>query len=110
MLRITAITCLILSLLCPFVCIAETAEERTDSGRTCDDVCEAMAFGAVIARADAGPISPLDLAPSFEGHYTSGFLTLRLDLLSLSPVGAREPAGWQGDAGRRHALLQTFLF
>ena len=108
--RMTAITCLILSLLCPFLCAAETAEECTTHGQTCGNVCEAMAVGAIVNRASDGPIAVLDHAPSFERQIPPGLLD-RGFAFRVSPIGgADKRARWPGPEPRRCALLQAFLF
>ncbi len=110
MTRIAAAICLALTLLCPVLCLAETAEEWAVDGQTCGDVCDAVSIGAVIDKAENGPASPLDLTPAFAAYLPLDFLTSGFHFLPLSALRGGKPAKLPPIATRRQALLQTFLF
>ncbi|MDG3004858.1 hypothetical protein [Paludisphaera mucosa] len=106
--RLASILCILLILLCPFVCMTTTAAEEAGLDRDCDEVCEVIAVGAVVGRLDGdaaaqNPSTWLDVLPS-------PFLLAspaRPSSFAIVEGGSARPPS---TAMRRQALLQTFLF
>ncbi|WP_422930297.1 hypothetical protein [Singulisphaera sp. PoT] len=106
--RLIAFICLALALLCPVLCIAETAEDRC--GPADGEVCEAMAVGAVITVSNDGLVSLHALAPSLDGVLPVAISPPASLVLWSSTRCDRTPRGLPPNAARRQALLQRFLF
>jgi len=105
--RLVALVCLVLALLCPVVCLAETAGEGTAS---CGEVCEAMAVGAVVTDLSEGLASHHHLPLSMDGLVpfapTSSASLLGLPCTEYNPRTQIPPR----KASQRQSLLQSFLF
>jgi hypothetical protein len=109
MIRVTVILCFTLTLLCPVFCLAEGDGECSPYAQADGDNCEAMTFGAVLEKTEAGAASADQLLPSFDGPLTpesAAFGSYRR--LNLSPR-CRWHSPLPSVAKRRRALLQTFL-
>jgi hypothetical protein len=113
MIRVTALICFVLSLLCPVFCLAKTAGagECSDCTQSTGENCEAMSVGAVVEKSDHHT--------QFQDHALPSFFDEPFSPADSAP-GSRDSlwsASWNRDhakapptAARRHALLQSFLF
>jgi hypothetical protein len=110
MTRIAASICLALTLLCPVLCLANTADECSAHASLDGENCEAMSIGALVEKTNIGVSSPDQYLPALDGLVSSALAVL--DSASGLRLAARhrEQAKPPLAAARRHALLQTFLF
>jgi hypothetical protein len=109
MIRIAAILCFSLTLLCPIFCLAEVDGECSDHGQSNGRNCEAMSVGAVVVKPEI-VTTPLDyLLPTTDFLFLAdlpGVGSYRwLQLIAWNRANAKSPP-----AATRQALLQTFLF
>jgi hypothetical protein len=110
MLRIAASICFALTLLCPVLCLANTADDCSAHASLDGDNCEAMSIGALVEKPVIGVSSLDQFLPSLGGFISSSLAVfdsacgLRLAAKYLEQT--KPPPA----AARRHALLQTFLF
>jgi hypothetical protein len=113
MIRVTALICFVLSLLCPVFCLAKTAGagECSDCAQSTGENCEAMSVGAVVEKSDNHTQFQGHALPSFfdEPFSSSESAPGSRDWLRLG-CWIRDHAKAPPSAARRHALLQSFLF
>jgi hypothetical protein len=109
MIRIAAILCFSLTLLCPIFCLAEVDGKCSDHDQLSGRNCEAMSVGAVVAKpvVDATPLYQLLPALDFllSADYPGVGSHSRVTLAAWNRANTKAPP-----AATRQALLQTFLF
>jgi hypothetical protein len=110
MIRIAASICFALTLLCPVLCLANSADDCSAHAPLDGENCEAMSIGAVVEKPGIGVSSPDQFLPSLDGFATSALAVFEsacgLRLAASHRAQVKPPPA----AARRHALLQSFLF
>ena len=109
MFQITAIICFTLTLFCPVVCLADTDSDCSAHAEQNGNNCEAMSIGAVVTKPTCGIISPHQYILSLDGLLSAAAADVNSFNRFLSDA-RHQVAGKPPPAGRRQALLQSFLF
>jgi hypothetical protein len=110
MIRIAAILCFSLTLLCPVFCLAGAAGDGcAERGHSADENCEAMAVGAVVAKSTAAVAPAGPSSPALDRLLPDGWPARGCRRMSSSASRDRSPPR-PPSASLRHALLQCFLF
>lgn len=109
MIRVAAIFCFVLTLLCPVFCLADACDERSPCAPTDGDNCEAMTFGAVVETVDTNTVSAGHSLPCLDGPFAPESEARGLYRRVRLATRYRRHSPLPPVAGRRRALLQTFL-
>jgi hypothetical protein len=110
MVRIGAVLCFALTLLCPIFCLAETGDACSAHASRDGENCEAMSIGAVVEKLTRGIASPDQSLLFSEGLPAPAKVALDPSRRSRSTAWYRGRAKPPPAASRRQALLQSFLF